>query len=164
MGANNRNGYLISFPSLRKTSRYDFELAKKGSVINEMVSNISKSSNVSEAEAAECLIRSLFNRFEQPFVSIAIEKGLVNSKSHKKMDAASVEAMLSEARLNTKNSRTLFKHLRRFFGTSYFESELKRREYFSGQDFPPIVKEKVLQDKTIIPYWYKPPDELIQHQ
>jgi hypothetical protein len=41
---------------------------------------------------------------------------------------------------------------------------LKRREYFSGQGFPPIVKEKVLEDKTIIPYWYKPPDKLIQHQ
>jgi hypothetical protein len=26
-------------------------------------------------------------------------------------------------------------------------------------ELPPIVKEKVLQD----PYWYKPPDELIQH-
>ncbi len=28
----------------------------------------------------------------------------------------------------------------------------------------PIVKEKVLEDTTIIPYWYKPPDKLIEHQ
>jgi hypothetical protein len=40
------------------------------------------------------------------------------------MDAASVEAMHSEAHLITKKFRTLFKHLR-FFGTSQFESEMK---------------------------------------
>jgi hypothetical protein len=31
-----------------------------------------------------------------------VEKGVVNGNSSKKMDAASVEAMLSEAHLNTK--------------------------------------------------------------
>jgi len=80
------------------------------------------------------------------------------------MDAASVEAMLCEARLNTKNSRALFKHLRLFFGQSFFESELKWREYFSGQDFLPTIGEKVLEDKTTIPFWYKSLDQLIQHQ
>jgi hypothetical protein len=57
---------------------------------------------------------------------------VVNGNSSKKMDAASVEAMLSEAHLNTKNSRTLFKHLRLCFRRSHFESEAKRHEYFSG--------------------------------
>jgi hypothetical protein len=128
------------------------------------VKNICESASVSEAEAAECVIRSLHNRYEQSFVSVGMEKGVINGDPSRKMDAASVEAMLSEARLNTKNSRTLFKHLRLFFGRSYFESEVKRREYFSGQDFPPTVKEKVLEDKTIVPYWYKLPDELVQHQ
>jgi hypothetical protein len=80
------------------------------------------------------------------------------------MDAASVEAMLCETRLNTKNSRTLFKHLRLFFSQSYFESEAKHCEYFARQDFPPIVDEKILEDKTCISFWYNSPDELIQHQ
>jgi hypothetical protein len=164
MGSNNRKGYLISFPSLRTANRYDIELSKKGSVVDEIVKNICESASVSEAEAAECVIRSLHNRYEQSFVSVGMEKGVINGDPSRKMDAASVEAMLSEARLNTKNSRTLFKHLRLFFGRSYFESEVKRREYFSGQDFPPTVKEKVLEDKTIVPHWYKLPDELVQHQ
>jgi hypothetical protein len=56
-----------------------------------------------------------------------------NGGPPKIMDAASVEAMLCEARLNTKNARTLFKLLRLFFGQSYFESEVKRHEYFDGQ-------------------------------
>jgi hypothetical protein len=52
----------------------------------------------------------------------------------------------------------------RFFCQSYFESETKLWEYFSGQHFPPTVKEMVLQDKTIVPYWCKCPDQLIQLQ
>ena len=83
---------------------------------------------------------------------------------HRKMDISSVEAMLCETGLNTKNSRILFKHLNQFFGQGFFESEKKRREYFAGQDFPPIVDRKVLEDKTVIHYWYKRPDQLIQHQ
>jgi len=54
--------------------------------------------------------------------------------------------------------------LRLFFGRSYFESEVKRREYFSGQDFPPTIGKKVLEDKTVIPFWYKLPDQLMKHQ
>jgi hypothetical protein len=80
------------------------------------------------------------------------------------MDAASVQAMLCEARLNTKNAWTLFKHLRLCFGQSYFESEAKRREYFDGQDFPPNVGKRVLVDKTVIPFWYKVPDLLMKYQ
>jgi hypothetical protein len=85
------------------------------------------------AEAAECLINALYQCFQESFISIAIEKGVARNPE-KKMDAASVEAMLSEARLNTKNSRVLFKHLNSFFGQSFFESETKQHEYFAGQD------------------------------
>ena len=65
VGSNNCNGYLIF-------NRYDTELSNKGSDIDEMVNNVVKSSNVSEAVAAECLIHSLFNQFEQQFISVAI--------------------------------------------------------------------------------------------
>ena len=94
-------------------------------MVDEIVKNICESASVSEVEAAECVIRSLHNRYEQSFVSVGMEKRVINGDPSRKMDAASVEAMLSEARLNTKNSRTLFKHLQLFFGRSYFESEVK---------------------------------------
>ncbi len=44
----------------------------------------------------------IHNRYEQSFVFVGMKKGVVNGDSSKKMDAASVEAMLSEVSLNTK--------------------------------------------------------------
>ena len=161
--ANNRCGWLIPQPSFRTKERYSIELAKKDSFLDEILSNMMTSFGGIKEEAAECLIRALHQRFEESFMSVALEKGVARNPE-KKMDAASVEAMLSEVRLNTKNSRVLFKHLNYFFGKSFFESEIKRRQYFAGQDYPPIVREKVLEDKTIITYWYKAPDELLKHQ
>ncbi len=162
--ANNRSGWLVPQPSFRTKEIYSIELAKKDSFLDEILSNMMTSfGGIKEEEAAECLIRALHQRFEESFMSVALEKGVARNPE-KKMDAASVEAMLSEARLNTKNSRMLFKHLNNFFGKSFFESEIKRRQYFAGQDYPPIVREKVLEDKTIITYWYKAPDELLKHQ
>jgi len=161
--ANNRSGWLVPQPSLQTKARYSIELAKNGSLLDEIISSMMKSFAGMEAEAADCLINALYQRFEESFISIAIEKGVARNPE-KKMDAASVEAMLSEAQLNTKNSRVLFKHLNSFLGQSFFESEMKRREYFAGQDYPPTVNEKVLEDKAIIPYWYKSPDGLLKHQ
>ncbi len=45
-----------------------------------------------------------------------------------------------------------------------FESVQKCRNVFGDNDFPPTVDKKVLQDKTIIPFWYKQLDLLIQSQ
>ena len=124
---------------------------------------IATSAQCTKEEAAECLICAVFNKFEEPFVKVSMEKGIMPNV-HRKMDMASVEAMLCEAGFNTKNSRVLFKHLNQFFGTGFFESEKKRREYFAGQDFPPVVDRKVLEDKSTVHYWYKQPDLLIKHQ
>jgi hypothetical protein len=88
VGSNNCNVCLISFPSLRKINRYDTELSKKGSVIDEMVNNVAKSSCASEIAAAECLIYSLFNRFEEQFISVAIDKGILHSRCKKWMQLA----------------------------------------------------------------------------
>ena len=41
---------------------------------------------------------------------------------------------------------------------------MNRREDFAGQDFPPTIGKKVLEDKTVIPFWYKLPDQLMKHQ
>jgi hypothetical protein len=40
----------------------------------------------------------------------------------------------------------------------------QRRAYFGDNDFAPSVGRMVLEDKTIVPYWWKRPDQLIQHQ
>ena len=42
------------------------------------------------------------------------------------------------------------------------ESEKKRKRYFKTNDCPPTCKKMVLEDKTVIPYWYKLPNELIK--
>jgi hypothetical protein len=44
------------------------------------------------------------------------------------------------------------------------QSERKRKVYFGSNDFPPTCKRKILENKTVIPYWYKSPDELIKNQ
>ena len=82
----------------------------------------------------------------------------------KKMNAVQVEVMLSECPLGKEASWILFRHLNQFFGQSLFESEHKRRAFFSGKDFPPTGKKIELEDRTIIDYWYKEPDKLISNQ
>jgi hypothetical protein len=72
------------------------------------------------------------------------------------MDTVSTEAMLQESNINNGNARILFRHLRQFFGgKSYFESEQKHRNFFGGYDYPPMADKKVLEDKTVMPFWYK---------
>ena len=68
--------------------------------MDNIVSNISKSATCTKTEAAECLLQGLYQKFEESFVLVALEKKLTCHR--KKMDAASVEAMLCDARLNTK--------------------------------------------------------------
>jgi hypothetical protein len=47
-----------------------------------------------------------------------------------------------------------------FFGRTIVESEKKRKRYFGANDYPPTCKKMVLEDKTVIPYWNKLPNEL----
>jgi hypothetical protein len=58
----------------------------------------------------------------------------------------------------------LFRHIRKFLGCPIVESEKKRKRYFSMNDYPPTCKRKVLEDKTVIRYWYKLPNELMKDQ
>ncbi len=53
---------------------------------------------------------------------MAVEK-VVMPNVQSKMDIASVEAMLSESGLNTKNSHILFKHLNQFFGKIFLNQK-----------------------------------------
>ena len=160
---NNRPGFLLLCPSSRSTDRYEIEFSKKGGTIDSLLSAISRSANCTEREASECILKSLYKKQDEAFTSVALEKGLlVDTK--KKMDAVQVEAMLSEAGLCTNNARILFRHLNRFFGKGKFESEHKRRAFFAGSDYPPIVDKLILPDKTVINYWYKEPHKMLQQQ
>jgi hypothetical protein len=55
-------------------------------------------------ELAACTIRWLFKKQEEAFTSITFEKGSIAEKE-KKMNAAKVEAMLSESGLCKSNAR-----------------------------------------------------------
>jgi len=108
----------------------------------------------------------MYRKYEDTFVSVAIAKCVVNEKSQEeeKMDVISTEAMIQEANITTKSARIISRHLRQHFGRSLFASEKERRKFFAGSDFPPTVSSKVLDDKTIIPFWYKRPDYYLQNQ
>jgi hypothetical protein len=107
-------------------------------------------------------LKSFYAKFEDSFVNIAIEKCLIKTKSEEKMDVISTEAMLQEANISTNSARIINNHLWQHFGHSLFASEAEQRRYFAGRDFPPTVLTKVLEDKTIVPYWYKCPDQYLQ--
>jgi S-adenosylmethionine:diacylglycerol 3-amino-3-carboxypropyl transferase len=76
------------------------------------------------------------------------------------MSTLQVEAMLSKAGLCKSISRILFQHLNQFIRKGKFESEHKRRTYFAGNKFPPVVDRLILEDKTIIDFWFKEPDKM----
>ena len=67
----------------------------------------------------------LCKHFDDAFLSVAVKKGIANGVLGRKMDEVSIEAMLSEAGINWKNARTLFRHMKQFFGRSLFVSEKK---------------------------------------
>jgi hypothetical protein len=89
------------------------------STIDQFINSIIYSTQCGEEEAAECLIVALFNRFEETFVKVAMDKGVMPNAAFK-MDIERVEAMLCDCGLNTKNSRILFQHLNKFYCHSFF--------------------------------------------
>jgi len=145
-----------------RTEEYDF--MKSGSALDIILQSIANSTASTVDDAASCLLSVLFSKFEDSFVSVAMENGVMEGSIPKKMDIVATEAMLQEANINNTNARVLFRHLNQFFGRSYFESEQKRRNFFGDTDFPPTVDKVVLEDKTVIPFWYKSPDEVLQKQ
>jgi hypothetical protein len=111
------------------------EFGKRGSTIDQFINSIIYSTQSNEEEAAECLIVALFNRFEETFVKVAMDKGVMPNAAYK-MDIERVEAMLCDRGRNTKNSRILFQHLNHFFGRSFFESEKKPVNIFMDKISP----------------------------
>ena len=166
VGGNNRNGTLVYIPSFRKMERYYFELSKADSLLDNIVDIMSQNGNDKRDKSAECLLRVLYSKYEVSFVAVAIDKRIceTNHVKEMKMDEVSTEAMIQEANITTKSARIISQHIRQFLGRSLMASEKERRDYFKDADLKPTVKRKILDDETIIPYWYKRPDDFIKRQ
>jgi len=158
---NNTLGTLLEVPQFRSLKGYGKEFKKDGSMLAEICNAVARFAKCDPSEACETILSAFFDKFQDSFLSVAVSKGV----SHQKvMDEVSVEAMLSEAGVNWTSARIIFRHLKQFFGRSVVVSEKKRRAYFGDNDFPPTVDRLVLTDKTIVSFWWKRPDELLQHQ
>jgi hypothetical protein len=91
----------------------------KKSLINTNIDIVDENTNNSTAEAAECLLKSFYTKFEDSFVNIAIEKCLIKTKLMEKMDVISTEAMLQEANISTNSARIINHHLWQHFVIHY---------------------------------------------
>jgi hypothetical protein len=150
-------------PSHQHLDNYKAEFSKK-TLIDTIIDIVAENTNNSTTKAAECLLESFYAKFEDSFVNIAIEKCLIKTKSEEKMNVISTEAMFQEANISTNSTRIIYHHIWQHFGHSLFTSEAERRRYFAGSDFPPTALTKLLEDKSILPYWYKRPDLYLQER
>ncbi len=122
---NNTKGTLLYVPSIRTLNRYEKEFKKHSSILVEAVEAISRNTKCPLNEACKTLLMGLCNHFDDAFLSVAVDKGIANGVLGRKMDEISIEAMISEAGINWKNSQTLCQHMKQFFGRSLFVSEKK---------------------------------------
>jgi len=74
---NNHPGFLLQVPSVHCTSRYRRKFSRQSSFTDAAVKVISKSIQCTEGEAAECLIESLFKRYEEAFMPVAKNNGFI---------------------------------------------------------------------------------------
>jgi len=113
---------LVIFPSHRKLDRFEAELSKKQSALDNIIDTVAENAQSSKEEAAECLLNSMYRKYEDTFVSVAIAKCVVNEKSQEeeKMDVISTETMIQEANITTKSARIISRHLWQHFGRSFF--------------------------------------------
>jgi hypothetical protein len=158
---NNTEGTIIAVPSYQSLSAYGKYFMRNECIIDDIVEAIARSSKSNCEEACETFLAGQFNKYQDAFFSSASKNGVLSLRV---MDEVSVEAMLSEAGVNWKSGRILFRHLKQFFGRSLVVLEKKRWAYVGNNDFPPALGRYELEDKTIINYWWKRPDELLQHQ
>jgi hypothetical protein len=114
-GANNRRNELFLMPSCQPRLRYEEELLKKDSILDQMLQSMTKGAMCSVDEATECLLTVLSKKNEDVFTEVAM-KNDVTGNEKEKMDIISTEAMLSEARIGTKSAIVLFRHIKQFLG------------------------------------------------
>jgi hypothetical protein len=71
-----------------------------------------------EKEAAECLLKSIFTKYEDLVFSVAIDNCLMKEKPEleDKIDVVSTEAMIHEANISTNSAKIIICHLQQHFG------------------------------------------------
>ncbi len=79
------------------------------------------------------------------------------TKVEEKMDVVSTKTMVQEINISTNSARIINQYLWQHFGWSLFASKAEHMKYFARSDFPPTMLTKVLEDYTIIPFWFKRP-------
>jgi hypothetical protein len=82
----NHPGSLILMPLHSKLERYEAELCKKNSAIDVLLDSISTSSSCEKDEAAECLIKVFYKKFEESFSAVAIEMNVMVEQEPEKKD------------------------------------------------------------------------------
>jgi hypothetical protein len=89
-GGNNQQGILVILPSHRYIDCYESELSKKKTALDTIIDTVANNSQSTKEEATECLLRSMFMKHEDSFVSVAMSKCVINEKNiDKKMDVIS---------------------------------------------------------------------------
>ncbi len=73
-GANNQNSDLFLMPSCRSRQRYEAELLKKESIVDQMLQSIAKNADCLVDEVAECIMNVLFAKFENVFADLEIKR------------------------------------------------------------------------------------------
>ncbi len=62
---NNRKGSLVMLPSHWHLANYEAEFSKKKSLIDTIIDIVAENTNNSTAEAAECLLKFFYMKFEE---------------------------------------------------------------------------------------------------
>jgi len=71
---NNQKGTLAVILSKQTLQRYHDEFLKSGSALDTLVQSIADSTSSTAKDAASCLLSVLFSKYEDSFMSVAIEK------------------------------------------------------------------------------------------
>ena len=104
---NNTDGTVIIAPSYRKLDKYYKDFSKPKNAVIDFVSHVASLTKSSIDEAAECILTSLLQHFEDSFYAAAVKHGVADGL-RTKMDALSVEAMLTESQVQLSKARVMF--------------------------------------------------------
>ena len=69
----------------------------------------------------------LFERYEDQFLSVAVEKGITDTRKPTAMSVPQTIAVFHDANVNTNNSQVISRHIEQFLGYSIFAPEYKCR-------------------------------------
>ena len=157
---NNKPGLLLSIPRASSQIYFNRHL-KNGNFLLDMLDFIVSGSESTPGNAAEWIMSFLGNEFEDEFVSVATEKGIAITP--KVMDAQYAAAMWTNANASTATQRSILRDLSGFFGHRFVVPEHAIRK-LNENSFPPKCGHFLDDENKKIDYWYKPVDELLEHQ